>query len=285
MDSTECEASTSGRGHHWSYSKSADFEACPLKIYFRGEGSGDASQSDEVILSPVNLNAIVGIAVHRGIASQMDEWAAGGTPTFQGAKHTAENWIEEIWRDRYERIIEANNGKHLSSGQRHKFIGIAKRHLRTFSKAIWPEYRHHEHVLHEELQTFAVRGNTIQVKVDLCTRDQDGNLVITDWKTSAPPLLEFDSLQLDVYGLWAREDIEPDVDNIKIKLGHTRTGDTSLQSLTPEHLEDVAELIDLECQEWNSKDGIEDYTADPESQKCRECQYLKGCDAGQIATK
>lgn len=285
MDPSESTASSSGGSHHWSYSKSADFEACPLKIYFRGKGSGDPPQSEEATSSLVNLNAILGIAVHRGIASQMDEWADGGTPTFQGAKQTAEDWIEQVWEHRYERIIEANNGKHLSSGQRHKFIGIAKRHLRTFSKAIWPEYRHHEHVLHEELQTFEVRGNPVHVKVDLCTRDQEGNLVITDWKTSAPPLLEFDSLQLDVYGLWAREELEPDVDNIKITLAHTRTGDTSTQSLTPEHLEDVAELIDLECQEWNSKDGIEDYTADPESQKCRECQYLKRCDAGQAATE
>lgn len=281
MDESESEVSGFEGGHHWSYSKSADFESCPLKIYFRGERVSDPSQADEAASQLVNLSAIIGIAVHRGIASQMDEWVAGGTPTFQGAKQTAEEWIEDIWEDRHDRIIEASNGKHLSSGQRHKFIGITKRHLRRFSKSIWPEYRGHKHVLHEELRTFEVRGNPVQVKVDLCTRDPDGNLVITDWKTSNPPLLEFASLQLDVYGLWARECMESDINNIKIKLAHTQTGDTSTQSFTSEQIEDTAELIELECHEWNSKDRIEEYTPDPESQKCRQCQFLKQCDAGQ----
>lgn len=281
MDGSKRDASSSERQHHWSYSKSTAYGVCPLKVYFRGVGSDESSEAAGESSRPINLNAIIGIAVHRGIASQVSEWAAGGSATYVGAKEVAEEWIEDIWEVRDERVIEAINGEHLSAGQRHKFIGITKRHLRTFFKAIWPDFRDHEYVLHEELQRFEVRGNPVYVKVDLCTRDQNGNLVITDWKTSKPPLLEFESLQLNVYGLWARERMESDISKIRIQLGHTRTGGTPSHSVTSEDLDDVAEQIERECQEWNEKDGIDDYSADPEPEKCHECQFLKRCDAGQ----
>lgn len=281
MDSSQGDTSRTGSKHHWSYSKSRDFDACPLKIYFQDKQSTDASQAEDTSSQPINLHAIVGVAVHHGIASQIDEWADGGNPTYWGAKQEAENWIDDVWEDRYERIIEANNGEHLPDGQRQKFVGITKRHLRTFFKAIWPEFRGHEHVLHEEFRQFEVRGHPVYGKVDLCTRDQDGNLVITDWKTSEPALLEFESLQLNVYGLWARECMESDVSKIKIQFGHIKTGGTPSHSLNPEELDTVAERIDRECQQWNDRDGIDDFSADPEPEKCRGCQFLKRCEAGQ----
>jgi len=281
MDSSPGNESRSGRKHHWSYSKSTAYDACPLKVFFRGSASDESSEGTGESSRPVNLNAIVGIAVHRGIASQVDEWAAGGSATYVGAKEAAEEWIEDIWDVRDERVIEAINGEQLSAGQRRKFIGISKRYLRTFFKAIWPEFRDHKYVLHEDLQRFEVRGNPVYVKVDFCTRDQNDNLVITDWKTSKPPILEFESLQLNVYGLWARECMESDINKIKIQFGHTRTGGTPSHSVASEDLDDVAEQIEQECREWNEKDGIDDYPADPETEKCHGCQFLKRCDAGQ----
>jgi len=281
MDGSQENAAGAESDHHWSYSKSTAYDACPLKVYFRGGGPDESSGVSGEPSRPINLNAIVGLAVHRGIASQVDEWAAGGSATYVGAKEVAEEWIEDIWEGRDERVIEAINGEHLSAGQRHKFIGITKRHLRTFFKAIWPEFRGHEYVLHEELQRFEVRGNPVYVKVDFCTRDQDDNLIITDWKTTKPPLLEFESLQLNVYGLWARECMESDVSKIRIQFGHTRTGGTPSHSVTSEELDDVAEQIERECREWNEKDGVDDYPAGPEPDKCHKCQFLKRCDAGQ----
>lgn len=276
------ENQSDGNGtHHWSYSKSMDYDACPLKIYFRGQSAGEAAPTEAAASRAVNLNAIVGLAVHRGIASQIDEWANGGTPTYHGAKQEAERWIEDVWENRSQRIIEAINGEQVSSGQRHKFIGISKRHLRTFFKAIWPEFRSHEYVLHEELRTFEIQGHPVRVKVDLCTRDREGNLVITDWKTTDPPLLEFDSFQLNVYGLWGRECLEPDISNIKIQLGYTRTGGTSSHSPTPEELTDVEERIVRECREWNDKTGSNDFSPDPDPEKCRKCEFLPRCDVGQ----
>lgn len=280
MDDSQGNASSSGRRHHWSYSKSTAYDTCPLKVFFRGSASDESLDAGGESSRPINLNAIVGIAVHRGIASQVSEWAAGGSATYVGAKEAAEEWIEDIWDVRDGRVIEAINGELLSAGQRRKFIGISKRHLRTFFKAIWPEFRGHQYVLHEDLQRFEVRGNPVYVKVDFCTRDPDDNLVITDWKTSKPPVLEFESLQLNVYGLWARECMEPDISKIKIQFGHTRTGGTPSHSVTPEDLDDVAEQIDQECREWDEKKGIDDYTADPEPEKCHECQFLDRCDAG-----
>lgn len=281
MDSSPGNKTSSGRTHHWSYSKSTAYAACPLKVLFRGSASDESSEETGESSRPINLNAIVGIAVHRGIASQIDEWAAGGSATYVGAKEASEEWIEDIWDVRDERVIEAINGEQLSSSQRRKFIGISKRHLRTFFKAIWPGFRDHQYVLHEDLQRFEVRGNPVYVKVDFCTRDPDDNLVITDWKTSKPPVLEFESLQLNVYGLWARECMESDISKIKIQFGHTRTGGTPSHSVTLEDLDDVAEQIEQECWEWNEKDRIDDYPADPGTEKCHECQFLNQCEAGQ----
>jgi len=231
--------------------------------------------------NPVNLNAIVGIAVHRGIASQIDEWVEGRDPTFQDAKQVAEDWIKEIWENENKRIVEAINGQSLSNRQLHKFIGISKRHLRTFFKAIWPEFRSHEYILHEDQRMFEISGNPVHVKVDLCTRNRDGDLIITDWKTGKPPVLTVDSLQLNTYGLWARECMESDVGKIRCRIAHTKTGDTVTYSIGQKELDKVESQIEQECSKWNEKDDINSFSPKPDAKKCLECEFLTQCDTGQ----
>jgi CRISPR/Cas system-associated exonuclease Cas4 (RecB family) len=281
MDGSEGKAPSGTKKHHWSYSKSVAFDVCPLKIYFLTESSGRPFNTEHRIGNPVNLNAIVGIAVHRGIASQIDKWVEGRDPTFRDAKQVAEDWIKEVWENKNERIVEAINGQSISNRQLHKFVGISKRNLRTFFKAIWPQFRSHEYVLHEDQRMFEIQGNPVHVKVDFCTRNRDGDLVITDWKTKKPPLLTVDSLQLNTYGLWARECVEPDIGKIRLQLAHTRTGDTAAYSIGQKEMDEIESQIIHECNEWNEMDDIESFSPKPDAKKCLECKFLSKCDTGQ----
>lgn len=280
VDGLEPDASSSGQD--WSYTKSQVFQQCPRKFFFNEKVfADDALQGREPSPDAVHVAAIVGIAVHRSIASQIENWKEGEATSFRDAQQEAESWIKGTWAEREERIIEARNGVGFQPSTKERLVGAAKNHLRTFFQAAWPRFRHHEYVLHETLKTFGIDGNRVWTKVDLCTRDEKGNLIITDWKTSDNPVLEVNSLQLDVYALWGKKELEPDIDKIQVQLVHTGTGEFSSTFPDSNQLDTAKEKIMEECETWASIDDIADFTPDPESEKCQSCKFLQICDSGQ----
>lgn len=284
MGDDRVEPSTSGGQQDWSYTKSQTFQQCPRKFYFNEKiAAGDTFQEQVPSSDAVHLAAIVGIAVHRSIASQIERWMEGENTSFRDAQQEAENWIKGVWAEREDRVIEAKNGVELQEVTEQRLIGAAKNHLQTFFQAIWPRFRNHEYILHETLKTFEINGNQVWVKVDLCTRDPEGNLVITDWKTGESPVLEVDSRQLDVYTLWGKSKLESDIDKIRVQLVHTRTGEFSTATPDAEQLEQTREKIITECEDWSTTDDPDDFPPHPESNKCQRCRFLQICDAGQTA--
>ncbi len=265
---------------HWSYSKSKVFHRCPRKFYYRYIKDESPLDSNYFSINMKNLSSIIGISVHREIASQIQRWVDGDRVSFRRAKKSAKKWIDELWANKRKNIIEANNDFEIDDQVKNKINRLTKENLKTFFKAIWPQFRNHEYINHEEFCTFKLKEKKVGIKIDFCTRDQEGNLLITDWKTSKPPALRKDSSQLHAYTLWGEKFLEENLDKIKIQIGYTRTGELSISNPTSDNLSKIKEKIVSECNEWVKTNDKNDYPPAPDKNKCKGCRFLKTCEEG-----
>jgi hypothetical protein len=112
------------------------------------------------------------------------------------------------------------------------------------------------------------------------TRDSDGTLVVTDWKSSQNVATEYD-LQLQVYALWAHHDLEPDIKRIEARIVKTSDGDVRSVPVGKSVLEEVRERVRSDCTEWEGIEDRDGFEPRPEIEKCSGCPYISECDAGQ----
>jgi hypothetical protein len=191
----------------WSFTKSSLYAACPRAFHYSRklrlpEAPHDVSPPPR---SALNLSSLVGIAVHRSIAGQIERWAEGERMEFRKTQSEAEAWLAYVWKNASWRIIEVANGQQLDPKLLPKLIHTARSRIHTFFFAVWPQFGGHTYLLHETLRNFPLHRHRVWVKVDLCTRNSNGEIVITDWKTGRPPILQNDVLQMCVYALWAAD--------------------------------------------------------------------------------
>jgi len=146
---------------------------------------------------------------------------------------------------------------------------------------IWPQLSNHQYILHEEITSFEVGGETVWVKPDLCTRSEDGDFVVTDWKTSPPNRFSSPSLQVLTYALWAHEEYEPDPDRISIQLVHTKQGEFERTRPDEADLDEIRDRITVDCEMWRTATGVNEFEPLPDGDKCRGCSYLSRCNTGQ----
>lgn len=266
----------------WSYTKSRLYAECPRAFYFRRETrDGDKEGTDEIASDAVNLGAVLGIAVHRAIASEMDKWEDGEQPDLRDAQKSAERWIEGVWSQPGKRIIEVANGRSVDAGIKKRIAGGAKSHLKTFFQTIWPRLRSRDHILHETLKVFSLEEWSAVVKVDLCTRDESGIVYVTDWKTGSLPVLGDNSFQLNTYALWASEELEVDPGGIEVQLASTKTGQILSRQPNESDLDEARETIVDESKQWAELEGRNDFPAVPGWDKCLGCPFLAICPEGK----
>lgn len=268
----------------WSFSNALLFEQCPRALYFKhiiDQGSSDSvvGSTDSVELeyhgSP---GAFVGDAVHQCIGSEMENWRQGKSVQLHRLLATADEALKDIINrsNALNRGFEADN-RWFDRDVLHHSI---QEHLKRFMQVIWPRYQPHLYLLHEETRSFRVSGHRVWVRPDLVTRDSDGTLVITDWKSSQNAGTECD-LQLQVYALWAHLHLEPDVERIESRIIKTSDGNVRPVSVGDSVFEMVRERVRSDCTEWEDIQDAEDFEPRPEIQKCSSCPYISECDAGQ----
>jgi hypothetical protein len=160
-------------------------------------------------------------------------------------------------------------------------IRTAQNHLETFFQVVWPQFDSHRYITHEEMFSFGVGEHTVWVRPDFCTRSQDGDYVVTDWKTSSVDRFSEPTLQALTYGLWAHREYEPDLDRILVQLVHTRRGEFDRAGPDEADINRIEDQIRADREDWITFQSIGDFQPEPEAGKCRSCEFLSHCDAGR----
>jgi CRISPR/Cas system-associated exonuclease Cas4 (RecB family) len=222
-----------------------------------------------------NAGSLIGKLVHQVIQEQIQTWVEDGNPTLQGAQARATTLLSAYYTDHG----PPDHGESESS--QHSVRQTIKSHLKQFFTSFWPQLNTHHYISHEETHDFSVAGETVIVRPDFVTRDPSGEFVVTDWKTNPPAIVDPDVFQLHVYGLWAYEEYEPDLDRIQLQFASTSTGGFTREQITHSQLDTLRSQIHRECSTWNQASSRSDFEPDPAPDKCRRCSYLDVCDPGR----
>jgi len=269
----------------WSFTKSRLYLDCPRAFHLAREAnrSGINESGGAIPRHVINLSSLVGIAVHQSIADQIDRWVGGFQMSLREAQSHASAWLTSVLGDSEHLVTEKANGLHINSGILSKLTSSAKSRLHTFFLAAWPQFRGHEYVLHETLRSFCIQANRVWVKVDLCTKNPDGEFVITDWKTGRPSILQEDMLQMSTYVLWAAAEFSIRASDVHVRLANLRTGEMATHKVLTSHLAEATDRISRECRMWSNWDSG-GFLPLPEVQKCYSCRSLRMCNEGQEVT-
>jgi len=263
----------------WSYSKSALFRDCPKAFSFEEQGVYPVTGH-----SPsVSLASIVGVSVHHSIKQEIDHWSRGERLELARAEAAAEAFIREVWADAPSRICEARNGASLASVSPERFIRLSRSRVRDFVRLIWPRFRNHTYLLHEEDRMFTIGDVVVWTRVDLCTRDADGQIVITDWKTGRIGPEEVEGMQLGVYVDWARNEFHVPTGQVRGQIVSLRTLEFLPRFVSDAELTRLRGRITRQVQDWGKRFETHNFPAAPSPTKCVSCRFFQWCDEGRAA--
>lgn len=267
----------------WSYSTARLYQSCPRRFYYRYKpSSSDASGEKERSISPPG--AAVGSAVHDCIEAQIDRWHRGKRLSLQAAQNQATEQLQDYVNsneDYLRREYTIEDEEFNLTDRKRSLIRTAHTHIERFFQVIWPQFSGHEYILHEVTKSITIEANTVWVRPDLCTRDGNGDFVVTDWKTTSPDPFGEPSLQLLTYALWAHQEYEPSIDRILVQLVHTSTGDFDQTRPDETALAQLKLRIRADRQDWSTRSQKSEFPPKPTNDKCRSCPELSHCAAGQ----
>lgn len=228
--------------------------------------------------------ATIGSVVHDCIEKQIERWRQGNRLNLLDAQKQATERLQEYVNSHEEYLRSKYSPEddefHLDDYKR-SLIRTTHAHLERFFQIIWPQFSGHEYILHEVTQSITVAGNTVWVRPDLCTRDQHGDFVVTDWKTTTPDPFSKPSLQLMIYAFWAQQEYEPDLDRVLVQLVHTSTGEFDQTRPDETSLRRLQQRIRADQRDWSTRSKRNEFPPKPTLEKCRSCPELDRCPAGQ----
>jgi CRISPR/Cas system-associated exonuclease Cas4 (RecB family) len=248
----------------WSYSAAQQHDSCPRKLFYQHQirQVNSVQTAEQTETSDNDAGSLIGSAVHEAIATEIERWAHGHSVSLTSAKRTAKARLST-------QVIE-------DTAEFSSMVQTTSNHLDRMFSDIWPRYSSLTYICHERLGILSFSPGEAVVRPDFCTRDADGSLIITDWKTSQPAVIE-DPTQLEVYALWAHRRFEPDPDRISAEFAYCGTGEVRPVPIDAGVLDSTAEMIRSDLNEWNKTIVEEAFPTDPDPMKCEKCSYSYIC--------
>lgn len=276
----------------WSYSVSREFDTCPRAFYdswMDGDGKSQGAEPDQddvhLLQFAHGTGEAIGITVHRVIGSQIESWAQGQGTSLTEAKSAASrilSELEESLQHQLDHPLLRNESSPVALKE--ELSHTVETHIERFFQVIWPRFRFHQYICNEETFQFDVDGVPVYVKPDFCTRNEEGILVITDWKTAQHDSFDDQSLQLNIYALWANQALEPDISRLQVQAVHTSSGAVQRQAIDKDSFKLLTDKIVREYTRWTSEDDRDAYPTNPDTDRCSKCRHLANCGDGQRVT-
>lgn len=139
----------------------------------------------------------------------------------------------------------------------------------------------------ESLGSFELDGATVVVKPDFAWRDEDGSVVLVDWKTGMPRP-EDERLQLSVYGLFAQRSWGLGVDHVRGIVGYLGTGKVAHLQLARHDLAEAEEAVRASLHAMRAATPdlqaplSEHFPATQDLERCVYCCFKRVCGRDQV---
>lgn len=261
----------------WSVSDSYLLASCPRAMYHKRERHRAGTKFE----ASIPLHSIVGLSVHKAIASQLSRWQSGDEVSARDAEEEASAILYSIWTSRQHSIVEILNGVPIGEGLVEDLDRISRLRTKTFFRMIWPNYQSHTHVSHEIDDGFELGNAYVSVRIDLLSKDRDGTYVISDWKTGEPRDSDEHQFQMNTYALYAHSKLGISEDSLQTKLVFLRTGDTVVSRPPKSELQSVVARIRSEVSLLTPPIDISQFPAKPTHRLCISCSFLWICIDGK----
>jgi hypothetical protein len=231
------------------------------------------------------VSMYLGSVVHAAVASVLLDVKSGKPLNIQSAHEIVEKSFKQAMTR--PKFTELENGildstillERLNHAQDNAIAMV-----NLFYHDILPNYKAHTLLeIDGDPTRFLADGVHMWVNVDLLSKDPNGRLMITDWKTGKDVFdpEETSNDQLHAYAIWAalRYNVPPD--DILTGLVSLRTGERKDFHRTKEEIESFKAKVK---EESKSMLMVSDHTAFPTTpgKECRYCNYLKKCSDGRM---
>lgn len=253
------------------------YNQCPRQFYLTNKVNWPSVQSEE----QYSAYALGGIAFHRAISEQIERWSRCDEIDIEMAKTRVKQFINRCYSHPEKTLLEIANGYKLPDNICEATLISTLKNVNKFFLFIWPRFVGHTYVLHERLEWFEVSGAKVLVKIDLCTIDTKGRLVITDWKTGLSSRIQDNYWQMTTYALWAKYVRKERPENIILQIVNVKMGSFDLMEPIERDYESVTEKIRAEISLWQNDTTFGQYSPTPDIHRCQGCVHLIGCAEGR----
>ena len=265
----------------WSKSRDGKFRECPRAYWFHYHGSwggwaADAPERARTLYRLKNLRSRqmwAGDVVHRCIERALTNVRRGIEPlSCDAAIDATIQTMRDEWRRSRAGAVKEELAEHVYGDAVPDAEWQANAdHVRAclwsfYASGLWETLRKlpAERWLEiETLASFALDGTKVYVKLDAAFRDDEGCVVIVDWKTGRAPDPDH-SMQVATYVLYAAETWGADPTRVETKLAQLATGQTRSVRLSARALEAAVSRIRASIRD------MQQLLASPERNEARE---------------
>jgi hypothetical protein len=290
----------------WSITRDKRLRDCARKYYLYHYASLGGSRADPLsvtrqiyILKHLrNRYMWVGEVVHELIELTLHAWQRGqevpvGALVERGTRRMRADYLASVqgtYRDRPTQsygLIEHEYAETVTREDWQEMRARMERCLRNFFasplattvRAI-PSWRW---LALEAMGSFELDGATIVVKPDLAWRDENGRVVLVDWKTGRPHGDE--RTQLAVYGLFADRVWGLGVEGMQAQLAYLSEGQQDVFDLTAQELEEAeaevrASVTAMRALSIKARGGVfepDDFPQTTHLEVCGRCTFRRIC--------
>jgi CRISPR/Cas system-associated exonuclease Cas4 (RecB family) len=288
--------------YSWSKSRDAKFRECLQAYWFHyygswGGWSADAPERARTLYRLKNLRSRqmwAGDVVHRCIERALTNVRRGIEPLSPDAAIDATiQTMRDEWRlskagSVKERLTEHEYAVRVPDDEWRDNADHVRQCLWNFyGSGLWETLRKlpAERWLEiEALSSFALEGTKVFVKLDVALRDDDGHVVVVDWKTGRAPDPDH-SMQVATYALYAAEAWGAAPGEVETRLAHLATGTVDSVRLGERALEaaesrirtSIRDMKQLLLSPEGNETREEDFPPIAEPRLCRRCNFRRVC--------
>lgn len=267
----------------WSFTKHRLWGQCRRAYYYSYIGpalQGPTTISVQKLKQLKKLDSksiLQGKLIHEVLEHQMEQHRLGRGTDEEKARNEYIGRVEYYRKNAERLMVEPANGEGVDQAFFDRIRESGLDQLSMFFGVFWPQLVGLRYLRHEKFDRFHTGHTEAIVKVDYVSKAEDGQVVISDWKTGSDnPEYESD-LQIGAYVLWAMEYYGLEPNGVKSELVYLTTGIARPYRFAQEKLKEIEMLIGADFEEMNRSYHLEYFEPTPSSDTCPSCHFASVC--------
>lgn len=268
----------------WSFTKHRLWRQCKRAYYYQyiARALKKTSYSERQELKHLkgldSRFVLQGKLIHDILEKQIEIFQASGNIREDKAVEQYIRSIEDYRKKARFKLIEYFNGEPIKETFFDRIRENGLDQIGLFFGAIWMQFEDQEYLRHEKFDRFNAGHIEAIVKVDYASKNQNDEIVISDWKTGADNEEYESDLQIAGYVLWAMQFYGVNSDKIYSQLIYLTTGSARVHKFSNEKLKEVEQIIISDFEEMNKFYSIDYFEPTPEPKHCLRCHFSTICN-------